>query len=141
MQVNVRFQKCNSLSCGTFMKRNRKIYSVFQLCSAAFMILALMWLTVSAPFVIASQQEVTKHKMEKAASSPMAGNEEETNNPFGSNTEEKAPNANTFSEEYLHHFHITSHFYTEISQYHKHENSDTYIAFHGELLVPPPNAS
>jgi hypothetical protein len=140
--VKVRLKKSNALSCSSFMKKNRKIYSVFQLCSAVFMILALMWLTVSTPFVIASQQQQAKqHKMEKADSSPVAGNEEETNNPFGNNTDEKAPNANTFSEEYLHHFHIASHFYTEISQYHKQENSDTYIAFHGELLVPPPNAS
>ena len=124
------------------MKKNRKIYSVFQLCSAVFMILALMWLTVSTPFVLAShQQQAKQYKMEKSASSPLAGNEEETNNPFANNTEDKAPNTSIFSEEYLHSFHIISHFYPEISQYHKHENSDTYIAFHGELLVPPPNAS
>jgi hypothetical protein len=123
------------------MKKNRKIYSVFQLCSAVFMVLALMWLTVSTPFVLASQQQQAKHhKMEKAASSPLAGNEEEASNPFGSNTEEKAPTSTNFSEEFLHSFHIISHFYTEVSQYHKHENSDIYIAFHGELLVPPPNA-
>ncbi|MEP7238703.1 MAG: hypothetical protein ABI685_12580 [Ferruginibacter sp.] len=124
------------------MKRNRKIYSVFQLCSAVFMILALMWLTVSTPFILASQQEQAKqHKIEKTTSFPLNANEEETNNPFGNGTEEKAPNSSTFSEEYLHSFHIGSHFYTEISQCHKHENSNTYIAFHGELLVPPPNAS
>ena len=124
------------------MKRNRKIYSVFHLCSAVFLILALMWLTVSTPFVIASQQEQARqHKIEKTVSSQLAGNEEETSNPFGNNTEEKAPTSTNFSEEFLHSFHIISHFYTEISQYHKHENSDTYVAFHGELLVPPPNAS
>jgi hypothetical protein len=124
------------------MSKNRKIYSVFQLCSAVLMILALAWLTVSTPFVLASQQELAKqHKMEKSTCSPLAGNEEETPNPFGNNAEEKAPNANTFSEEYLHTAHIISHFYTEISQYHKHENSEVYIAFHGELLVPPPNFS
>lgn len=123
------------------MKKNRKIYSVFHLCSAVFLILALMWLTVSTPFVIAGQEEIAKqHKTEKSTS-PLAGNEEETNNPFGNNTEEKAPTTSGFSEEYLHSFHVISHFYTEISQYHKHENSDIYIAFHGELLVPPPNAS
>jgi hypothetical protein len=123
------------------MKKNRKIYSVFHLCSAVFMILALMWLTVSTPFIVASQQEMAKqHKIEKT-SSALAGNEEETSNPFGSNTEEKASGSTGFSEEFLHTVHIVSHFYTEVSQYHKHENSDTYIAFHGELLVPPPNAA
>lgn len=123
------------------MKKNRKIYSVFHLCSAVFLILALMWLTVSTPFVIAGQEEAAKQNKTEKAASPLAGNEEETNNPFGNNTEEKAPTTSGFSEEYLHSFHVISHFYTEISQYHKHENSDIYIAFHGELLVPPPNAS
>ena len=124
------------------MKKIRKTYNVFQLCSAVFMILALMWLTVSTPFVLATQQEQAKqHKTEKATSSPIAGSEEETNNPFGNGTEEKAPDTSNFSEEYLHTFHTICHFYTEVSQYHKHENSGTYIAFHGELLVPPPNAA
>jgi hypothetical protein len=123
------------------MKKTRKIYSVFQLCSAVFMILTLMWLTVSIPFVNAAQQEVAKHEKTEKATSPLAGSEEESSNPFGNNTEEKAPNTNTLSEEYLHTPNIISHFYTEISQYHKHENSDIYIAFHGELLVPPPNLS
>lgn len=124
------------------MKSVRKIYSVPQLVSAVVMILALMWLTVSTPFVLANQQEQAKqHKMEKSTSSPLAGNEEETTNPFGNNTEEKTPNTTSISEEFLHTFHTISHFYTEVSQYHKHENSGVYIAFHGELLVPPPNAS
>lgn len=123
------------------MKKSRKIYSGFQLCSAVLMVVLLCWLTISTPFVYASQQEQVKQgKLTKAAAAN-TGNEEENSNPFGNNTEEKAPNSNSLSEEYLHHFHIISHFYTEISQYHKHENSDTYIAFHGELLVPPPNAS
>ncbi len=123
------------------MNRDRKTYSAFQLCSAVFMILALMWLTVSTPFVIAFQQEQAKqHKTEKAASSPISG-EEESSKPLTGSTEEKAPNTSSLSEEYLHTFHIISHSYTEVSQYHKHENSDIYIAFHGELLVPPPNAS
>ncbi|MEO6253981.1 MAG: hypothetical protein ABIO79_11775 [Ferruginibacter sp.] len=121
------------------MKKSRKIYSGYQLFSAVIMILALMWLTVSTPFVLASQQEVAKqHKMEKPAP-PLAGCEEESN-PLGNNTEEKTPPGSTsLSEEYLHHYHITTHFLIEVSQYHKNENSDTYIAFHGELLVPPPN--
>lgn len=123
------------------MKKNGKTYSAFQLCSAVFMILALMWLTVSTPFVVSFQQEQAKQqKASKAVSSPISS-EEESSKPLSSSTEEKAPNTSSLSEEFLHTFHIISHFYTEVSQYHKHENSDVYIAFHGELLVPPPNAS
>lgn len=74
------------------------------------------------------------------SNSTLNGNEEETSNPFGNNTEEKAPNSgNSFSEEYLHIQHINHPYFSKTSQYHKFENADIYIAFHGELLVPPPN--
>jgi len=123
------------------MKKSRKKYSVFQLCSAVLMIALLCWLTISTPFVYASQQEQVKQGKLAKTTAANSGNEEENSNPFGNNTEEKTPNSNTLSEEYLHSFHLISHVYTEITRYHKLENSDTYIAFHGELLVPPPNAA
>lgn len=124
------------------MKVKRKIYSASHLVSAVVMILALAWLTVSTPFVLASQQEQARqHKMEKATSSPLDSNEEETSNPLGNGTEEKVPSTSSLSEEYIHHNHRTYFFFSVETQYHKHENSGVYIAFHGELLVPPPNAS
>lgn len=124
------------------MKKNRKIFSVFQLGSAIIMILALLWLTISAPFVFAGQKELAKQDKMTNAGTPLAGNEEEAANPFGNTTEEKAPNSSSsFSEEYLHDHHLAHHFFSIASQYHKCENADTYIAFHGELLVPPPDAA
>lgn len=121
------------------MKRSRKIYTHFQLFSAVLMILALVWLTVSAPFVYAAQQELAKHQKIEKAGSPLAGNEEESSNPFGNTTEEKAPNSTSLSEEYIHNNHRIYFFFSIATQYHKCENADIYIAFHGELLVPPPN--
>lgn len=124
------------------MKRNRKTYSIIQKLSAVFMILALLWLTISAPFVFASQQELAKQEKNSKACSPLAGNEEESTNPFGNTTEEKAPSgSSSFSEEFLHDHHLTDHFFSIALQYHKCDNAGTYIAFHGELLVPPPNAA
>lgn len=124
-----------------FMKRSRKIYSHFQLCSAVLMILALCWLTVSTPFVYAAQQQLVKlQKMEKAGSQ-LPGSEEESSNPYGNTTEEKAPNSTSLSEEYIHHNHKIYFFSSIATQYHKGENAAIYIAFHGELLVPPPNLS
>ncbi len=121
------------------MKKGYKIYSVFQLVSAIVMILALVWLTVSTPYVYAAQQELAKlQKMEKAAS-PLTGSEEESSNPFGNSTEEKAPGNTSLSEEYIHSNYRIYFFFSIATQYHKCENADTYIAFHGELLVPPPN--
>jgi hypothetical protein len=122
------------------MKENRKIYSIFQLASAIFMILALLWLTVSTPFVYASQQELAKHT-KLVTQSSNCSNEEESANPFGNSTEEKAPSGSSLSEEYLHDHHTTDHFFSIVTQFHKCENAGTYVAFHGELLVPPPNAA
>lgn len=121
------------------MKRTKKTYSFFQLASAVFMIVALLWLTVSAPFVFAGQQKIAKHCKTAHAETPLPCNEEESANPFGNTTEEKAPSSSSFSEEYLHDNHKSEYFFSISSQYHMSENADTYIAFHGELHVPPPN--
>lgn len=122
------------------MKADKKIYNIFNKISSIFMILALCWLTISAPFVFASQQEIAKQNKTANASTPLTDNEE-TANPFGNTTEEKAPSSSSFSEEFLHDHHITDRFFLILSQSHKNENTGTYIAFHGELLVPPPNAA
>jgi hypothetical protein len=123
-----------------FMRRDKKKYSFFQLASAILMILALLWLTVSLPFVYESQQEIARQDNKSEISTPLTPTEEESANPFGSNSEEKAPNSSV-SEEYLHDHHKSDHFLSIASQFHKCENAGIYIAFHGELLVPPPNAS
>ncbi len=110
------------------------------MASAAFMVITLLWLTVSTPFVYASQQQQAKQDKMAKTTAPLADtNEEETANPFGNTTEEKASGNGTFSEEFLHDHPTTDHFFSIISQYHKCENAGTYVAFHGELLVPPPN--
>lgn len=126
-----------------FMKNSRKKYNLFHLASAIFMILALLWLTVSAPFVNAVQQNLTRQdKVENAVNLLSANEEESSTNPFGNNTEEKAPNgSNSFSEEYLHDHHAADDLIFIDQQFHKCDNAGTYIAFHGELHVPPPNVA
>lgn len=123
------------------MNKNQKTYNVFQLASAVFMILALLWLTVSTPFVYANQQQQSqKERIASVENSLADTNEEESSsNPFGNTTEEKNPNSTSLSEEYLHDHYIHDHFFPISSKSYKCENVDTYIAFHGELLVPPPD--
>jgi hypothetical protein len=122
------------------MKKSRTSYSFSQKGSAVFMILTLLWLTVSTPFIIAAQQDLAE--MEKKAAAPATETDEETGNPLGNTTEEKTPGTpNSFSEEYLHEHTDTHFFVTLISLYHKCENAGTYHAYHGELLVPPPNGA
>jgi hypothetical protein len=124
------------------MNKSKKTYSVFQKASAVFMILTLAWLTVSVSFVYSAKQELEKKFPATETGSPLAGNEEESSNPFGNNTEEKVPSGfGSLSEEYIHDLHATEYFYSTRSPYHKCENAGTYIAFHGELLIPPPNAA
>lgn len=123
------------------MKRNQKPYNAFQSASAIFMILALIWLTISLPFVYASQQDAGKQCKSSYALSSLGGTEEEAANPFGNTTEEKNPNSTSFSEEYLHHHHEEAYSFSIVAQHHKCENAGTYIAFHGELDVPPPDVA
>ena len=124
------------------MKGRKKTYTIFQLASAVVMILALLWLTVSTPFVYAAQQELAKHN-KAVTSNPLSGAEEENNsNSFGNTTEEKKPSGgNSLSEEYLHDLHTDDQFISAVSQVHKSENDRIYTAFHGEVHVPPPNAA
>ena len=120
------------------MKKVPQPYSFFHHASAIMMIVALSWLTISAPFVFEQQQKIEKQNT-SAADLPIAGTEEEAN-PFSGSTEEKAPKTlNSFSEEYLHDHHQSEYFFSIASQFHKGEDVSTYVAYHGELLVPPPN--
>lgn len=107
------------------------------------MLLTLLWLTISTPFVYASQLQAEKEHTFLSQSSPDDnGDDEQACTPLGSNTtEEKTCNGiNSLSEEYLHLdselFHLA-----ELSLNHtRHHTADEYEAFHGELLCPPPNA-
>ena len=121
------------------MKKGQESYNFLHRVSAVMMIIALCWLTISAPFVFASQQEIAKQNSSAPADLPLAGTEEEAN-PLNGSTEEKAPKTlNSVSEEYLHDSHRSEYLLSLGAQFHKGENAGTYVAYHGELLVPPPN--
>ena len=104
-----------------------KVYSVL-------MLLALAWLTVSLPFVYAQQQaqkEITQ-KQCKATSA------DDDSNPLTNTTEEKTSTSNTLSE-YLHTVHITEHPSLLVVKSYNSHASDLYLAFHPELICPPPD--
>lgn len=126
-----------------FMRKNHKTYSILQKASTVFMMLALLWLTISLPFVLSGQQEIAKQQHTENAGTPLTGNEEESANPFGNgnSTEEKAPGNSSFSEEYLHDHHKEDGLLAAGRQYRSCEDARNYIAYHGEMLVPPPNVA
>jgi hypothetical protein len=102
------------------------------------MIISLMWLTVNTPFAMVSGSGLCMQAPVSNTDLPGSGSED--NNPLNNTTEEKVPTSNNFSEEYLHHAHTILPLITVGLEYHKLKNADTYTAFHGELLVPPPNS-
>jgi hypothetical protein len=124
------------------MERNKRTYQISQILSAGFLIAALLWLTVSLPFVYESQQKLAKQNNALTDQLHHSGCDEEAANPFGNTTEEKAPSNSitSVSEEYLHDNHTDEYFLSIASQNHKCENFGIYNAFHGEVHVPPPNA-
>lgn len=123
------------------MKKNLKPNNVSRAASVIFMMMALLWLTISLPFQYAAQQNQAKQGVSVKVESPVSENDEDSTNPFGNSTEEKCSgNGTSISEEYLHDHCNTDHFFSFNTKYYKFEDEDAYHAFHGELLVPPPNA-
>ncbi|MBO9658851.1 MAG: hypothetical protein J7527_08490, partial [Chitinophagaceae bacterium] len=107
------------------------------------MLLMMLWLTVSTPFVFASQSKAEHHQELSTASSSQStddtADDEQACAPLGSTEEKTSNGVNSFSEEYLHMdselFHLA-----ELSLNHTPQHAvSEYVAFHGELLCPPPN--
>lgn len=76
----------------------------------------------------------------EAQSAPEA-EDEGTSNPLTNTTEEKTPNNVNLSEEYLHDAHAAVQFTAVPSTDYKLEHVPIYIAFHGELISPPPDVT
>ena len=99
--------------------------------SSLFMIMALVWLTISTPFVFASQQAQQKEIQKQAGSS-------EDRNPFSTTTEEKNESSLSTLSEYLHDLNSMNRHFTVLTRIYKCHTSDLYHAYHPELISPPP---
>lgn len=105
------------------------------------MMLALVWLTVCLPVVYGAQQERDSYvTAEKIPSQDDLPTDEDSNNPLPNTTEEKTPNTVNLSEEYLHDSHAADNYIAVPSTEYKLLHVSIYIAFHGELISPPPDA-
>lgn len=105
--------------------------------------LVLLWLTISTPFILATQQEMAKQQKAMSIDLPINGSDEDCpDSSDNNNIEEKVPvSGNSLSEEFLHDHHTNEEFSVKTSRNYGLVNSGTYIAFHGELHAPPPNAA
>ena len=114
----------------------RKRYNYKRIVPAVFMILTLGWLTVSLPLVNAAQQQ-----QEKTAAGKQDKQDNDSCNPFGNTTEEKNPgNGTTIAEEFLHEHDSPAEIHPAETKFDKCTSPAIYIAYHGELLSPPPEA-
>jgi hypothetical protein len=95
------------------------------------MITALLWLTVSTPFVYDASQAMKQEAREK-------GDNCTDNNPFANSTEERSESSVNTLSEYLHEIHLIEPNTTTITKYYKCHPSDLYFEFHPELISPPP---
>lgn len=105
------------------------------------MVLALLWLTVSLPFVYDAQQLLADETSAVAISlddNPVEGGEDA--NPIAGSVEEKAPSNASVLEEYLHHNDEAFSLDNPRLSHLDNRSYDLYIAFHGELLSPPPES-
>jgi hypothetical protein len=115
-----------------------KTYKTKSIAAALVMALSLLWLTVSLPFMYDAQVRQGAYARAFNDTNKNDGSEDSSANPFANSTEEKTPSSINLSEEYLHHYeeqiqfadnklkHTHTHFY------------EVYVAFHGDLLSPPP---
>lgn len=116
------------------MKETKSKYNLSQKIHACFMIIALLFLTVSAPLSLNSQTLNDISTQQSDSSS-----QEDNTNPFGNNTEEKVPSSNNLAEEYLHDSSdATTLSENDRSRFASHD-VEIFIDYHHELLVPPPN--
>lgn len=118
------------------MKRNSTLY-IKQLSSSIIMMLALVWLTISTPFVYAAQQQVKSISTVQNVCDDV----DDQANPFANTTEEKTENGGNTLSEYLHDVQPQLHAVAVTEKYSKCHPSDLYYAFHPELISPPPESA
>lgn len=114
------------------MKQSQHIYPLGHVVSGFFMIVALLWLTVSTPFVYDAKQSLRKetHKQTKQTGDDL--------NPFSNTTEEKNQNSVNTLSEYLHEPHCIEKNFITLTTLYKSYPSNIYFDYHPELLSPPP---
>jgi hypothetical protein len=119
----------------------KQLYSTRDKAWGILMIFALLWLTISLPFVMEAKEKLSQQTLLSIPLHDMpVENCEDTANPLSNSVEEKAPGNASILEEYIHHTHEMLHADNPgLSHIDKH-SSDLYCAFHGELLSPPPES-
>lgn len=117
------------------MTKRKPQYTVKDVIASMLMLAMLTWLTVCLPIVNKSMH-AAKAQTEQGCMDCDA----DDNNPLTNTNEEKSESGTSLMQEYLHEMaHLDRHFITLSSAFKGHP-SDVYIAFHPDLVIPPPEA-
>jgi hypothetical protein len=102
--------------------------------ASIFMIVTLLWLTVSTPFVFPGKSE------HKQTSQQKDNDQQQEDNPFSRTTEEKPERSSNSLSEYLHELYEVKLPISFITNTYKIHSTSLYLAYHPELVSPPPKA-
>ena len=116
------------------MKKEKIIFSTLKMASSLLMMVALLWLTVSTPFVYAADNS------EKKEINKQGGQSQEETNPFSSTTEEKNESSVNSLSEYLHNDHCIEINFLSLVKFYNSHCCRFYLDHHPQLLSPPPKA-
>ena len=118
------------------MEKKQPHYKMIHRLSSLFMLLALAWLTICLPYVNENRLAVKSQIQLTSEECP----ENENSNPLSNTNEEKSEGGVSLLSEYLHNpFHMEHSFFGIASLYKCHP-SDLYLAYHPDLIIPPPEA-
>lgn len=117
------------------VKKRKQFYTFRHIASSVLMLMLLTWLTVCLPFVNQSQK-AEKAKTEQSNKESKSDN----SNPLGNTNEEKSESGISLPSEYLHEVPQLGHHFITLTTCFKGHPSDIYMAFHPELVIPPPEA-
>jgi hypothetical protein len=113
------------------MEQSQLTLSRMRICSSIFMVLALLWLTISTPFVYEAQkvQNETQKQTKQGEQNP---------NPFANTTEEKNESSVNTLSEYLHDPLSIETDFIVLTRLYQRYPFIIYPEHHPELLSPPP---
>lgn len=118
---------------------HRRKYRILTITNSLVLMFSLIAILIGGPYAMAKQLADT-FSHQKSAALPFSHTDEEAQNPLNNTNEEKASGSNNLVEEYLHESNESHAVQTRLLFKFGNQDTRLYSAFHGELLVPPPNA-
>jgi hypothetical protein len=119
------------------MRQTASTFNPLQKIGSLLLILALVWLSVSTPYVYRFQQ---KTKTEKQAITAENETDCEEGGLLNNTNEEKAESGPNTLQEFLHEPHHLEHPSIEQVNEYGHFEQKASVAYHPELISPPPEA-